>query len=165
MANARARIATKLIDPEAGTVTFDFTHGESSVYALSDLPAHIQTQLALHGISQKGGDSYSGEKEPREAKASADEVWARLVSGEWVVRRQRSEGSVTLTIEAVAALQNRTTEEIFKIWENLDDETKKEVRADPGVKAKMAEIKAIRLAEKAREETGDGGALGLFAAA
>jgi len=142
-------------------VVFDFTHGETSNYVLAELPEAIRLNLALHGLSQKCGDAYSSEKDPAEAKAKADEVWARLKSGEWVIRRARGEGSVTLTIEAVAAIQGRPTAEIQAVWDSLDEERKKAVRADAAVKAKMAEIKAARLAAKAEGDEGES-ALGVF---
>lgn len=66
-------MAKKVVNLEAKAVAFDFTKdgGPKVEIALADLPADIVTRLALHGLSQKVGDSYAN------AKNQADPVkWA-----------------------------------------------------------------------------------------
>ena len=50
----------KKIDVEAKTVTFTFEDDSTQVLELGNLTPEMQTQLALHGLSQKAGDSYAG---------------------------------------------------------------------------------------------------------
>lgn len=166
MAEQRAKVATKKVDLESQSLTIEFVDGaEEIIVGLRDLPENILPALALHGLSQKMGDSYSGEPEPREARAKATEVLERLMAGEWSARRERGPGSTSLTIEAIAALRGLTTDQVKAVWETLDDEQKKGIRANDGVKAEMARIKAARLAEKAKDTGDEGDVLATFGTA
>lgn len=163
MAEQRAKVATKKVDLESQSLTIDFVDGaDAIVVGLSELPQTILPALALHGLSQKMGDSYSGEQLPSEARAKAADVLERLLAGEWSVRRERGPGSTSLTIEAIAALRSLSTDQVKAVWESLDDDQKKAIRADDTVKAKMAEIKAARLAEKAKDSGGEDDILATF---
>lgn len=58
-------------------------------YNLTDVSDEIKDQLALHGLSQKLGDSAAG-KEGADAEASISETWANLVEGKF--RGERAAG-------------------------------------------------------------------------
>jgi hypothetical protein len=161
--NSRTKLATKETDAEAGLLLVSFAHGEDLSISLSEVPEKILTELALHGLSQKVGDSYSGEKDPQEAKAKAEDVIDRLKSGDWVKARLRGEGSTSLTVEAIAAIKGKSVSAIKEVWAGLPEDTKKAVRNDPAIKAKMAAIKAERLQSKADEASdSEEGALSAF---
>ena len=66
-------------------VTFEFATGEVEEVSPSDLPAEIQKQLILHGLSQKLGDSYSGEDADK-CHAIFSGVLKNLVEGNWSAR-------------------------------------------------------------------------------
>ena len=58
-------------------------------YNLTDVSDEIKDQLALHGLSQKLGDSAAG-KEGADAEASISETWSNLVEGKF--RGERAAG-------------------------------------------------------------------------
>lgn len=58
-------------------------------YNLTDVSDEIKDQLALHGLSQKLGDSAAG-KEGADAESSISETWANLVEGKF--RGERAAG-------------------------------------------------------------------------
>ena len=152
----RNKICVKTVDLEGQAVSFAFANGNTVEARLTDFNKEILSQLALHGLSQKGGDAYSGEKDPQEAANLTLEVLDRLKAGEWGVKRQKGEGSITLTIEAIARLKQKDPSEIKTKYDAMSDEVKKSVRADPNVKAMVATIKAERAAAKAKSsETAD----------
>ena len=52
-----AKIANKIVGEEA--VTFEFANGEQVVARLDALTPEMVKRLAIHGLSQKMGDSYA----------------------------------------------------------------------------------------------------------
>lgn len=160
MSEKRNKVAEKKVDVEAKTVTWEFSNGETVIITLGEIPADILTRAALHGISQKGGDAYSSEKDPTEAAAKCREVLERLRTGDWAAQRERGVGSISLTVQAIADLRGVPVEAIQAKWATLDEETQKALRKDERVQAKMAEIKAARLAAKA-ERAEESDALGV----
>lgn len=58
-------------------------------YNLTDVSDEIKDQLALHGLSQKLGDSAAG-KEGADAESSIAETWSNLVEGKF--RGERAAG-------------------------------------------------------------------------
>ena len=136
----RERVATKEIDVAGKTVTFTFVNGESVVCKLADVPTEMQTRLALHGMSQKIGDSFAGvAKETKEsggdvagnAIAAAKSELAKLVKGAWAERS--SSGSVKYVdlIEPLLHMAKKankpTTRE--KLIANLADKKPSELSA------------------------------------
>lgn len=160
MAETRTRIATKTVDLEVGAVSWEFADGSDPIVfhysEFEGLAPIMLVHAALHGISQTGGDAYSGEKDVAEARNKLLERLERIRANEWTARRAPGEGSTTLVVEAVANLQGLTTEVVKETWAKLDEETQKNVRKMPEVKAEMARIKAERLASQAKDadETG-----------
>ena len=172
--------AKKQIDTEARVVTILFEDGTEARHTLGDLSPEIVTQLALHGLSQKLGDSYSGAEAavadgeaPSKvdyAKGTVTRVWASLISGEWSAKREGSGGgSITMLARAIAeALGVEPTEAQAKL-DSMDKETKAKIRAVPKVALALAKLKAeqaARAAEKAQAAAaaGTGPSLeGLFA--
>ena len=85
---AHAARADLTFDDEAvgdDGVTFTFATGETEVVKPADLPAEIQKQLMLHGLSQKLGDSYSGEDADK-CHAVFTGVLKNLTEGSWSAR-------------------------------------------------------------------------------
>lgn len=68
-------------------------------YSLTDLSPDITDHLALHGLSQKLGDSAAG-KEGDEAYASIAETWANLKDGKF--RGERASGERMPSKKAMA---------------------------------------------------------------
>lgn len=76
-------MAKKIVNLEARAVSFDFTKDGGAVVnvGLADLPADIVTRLALHGLSQKCGDSYANAKNQADPVAWAVEQVQGVIKG------------------------------------------------------------------------------------
>ena len=140
-------------DLEPG-VTF-VVDGEEHTILLSELPESVVTRLAVHGISQKVGDSYASAASVEDmtplayAKKQIAETIQQLRGGEWRVTVAGGP-KATLLARALARVTGRTLEESISAVENLNDEQKKAYRKDPRIVAASAEIK-LEDAQKAKE--------------
>lgn len=172
-------IAKKSADFENGVVRFEFADGDTREISLSDLTPEIVQNLALHGLSQKGGDSYAGagtEADPlATAKANLDAVLENLKAGNWTVRTGGTAGPrATMLAEAVARATGKELEECVEMVtelrtkaeaEDASDDDKKRFQAlkdHPAVKSALSDIRAERAAAKAekdRASAGDAGSL------
>lgn len=129
---------------------------------IADLPEDVVTRLAVHGLSQKLGDSYAGagkEEQPLVYAAKrVSEVAAQLVAGDW---RVTGEGGPreTLLAKALARATGQALETCIEVLAGkqaeLDNEEKLKkdnpwkqfqsaLRGDPGIKEA---INAIKLEE------------------
>ena len=84
----RNRIATKAINEPGDTLTFSWGDGKSTVVKISDVPKEMYGRLAMHGLSQKLGDAYSGAETADEARESMAVTLATLKSGQWRVESE-----------------------------------------------------------------------------
>lgn len=155
------RKVTKSVDAEAGTVTFEFATGESEVVEVKEFSNDVQAQLMLHGLSQKLGDSYSGE-EADKCHAIFAGTLKQLVEGNWSARSGGGGAPrISQLAEALSRATDNPVEECIETLAGMSDEDKKGVRAHPQIQAILAEIKlekATADAAKAKEEAGEGGA-------
>ena len=138
---------------KASAIVFTFNDGQTREVDYDTLPAEIQKQLGLHGLSQKLGDSYaSADGDVGFALGRLDTVATNLQEGNWAAART-SEGGLSpknILCRAVAEIRGVTPEAIAAHFASADEEVIKKVRAHPHVKAKMLELKA-----KAAQETAD----------
>ena len=118
------------------SVTFGFVNGKKLVCDISELSDDIIKRLAVHGLSQKVGDSYAGAESVDQAVANATETWNNLVSDLWAVGRQTG-GKLA---QALATIAGVTLEEAIKTLAEMDDEKKKELRKHPKIKAEIAKM-------------------------
>lgn len=144
----------KVVNVEEGTVTFQFDDGAEQVFRLSDCSPDIASRLALHGASQKIGDSYAGAGEADDplgyAKASVEQVIAQLVAGDW---RVAAVGGPRVT-DLATALSRATGQSIEAATETvneMDNGQKKALRKHPKIALELATITAERA--KARAES------------
>lgn len=139
-------------------VKFEFATGEVVEVKCGDFKGDIQKQLMLHGLSQKLGDSYSGEDSDK-CHTIFQGVLKNLSEGNWSARA--GGGGAGRISQLAAALARAAGEPIEKCVEKLsemDDATKKTVREHPAVQAALAEIKLEKAqadAEKLKKELGD----------
>lgn len=126
--------------------------------ALSKLSAAVVTRLAIHGLSQKLGDSYASASSQENPLAFAKErvksVIEQLLAGEW---RVTAEGGprVTLLARALARATGQTVDAAVEVLANkqaeLDNEGKKladnpwkqfqkQLRGQPAIAAAIAAI-------------------------
>lgn len=145
-----AKIATK--ETEGNSVRVAFTDGEVLEVSLGQLPEDIVKHLALHGLSQKLGDSYAGEKDVEVAKAKAKKVAERLQAGEWkAVREGSGGGRITDLAQALARVTGKELAECVSVITDMDKEQKKALRQHPQIKVALAEIAAEKAKAKAAE--------------
>lgn len=142
-----AKKAGKKIEGDVLTISFE-AEGKELVADISKLPPHIISRLAMHGFSQKLGDSYAGADEG-EAYDKAAGVLEDLMKGEWTSRVAAAGPRSTQLAEALAAATGHTIEEAAAKLEQMDDEAKANLRKHPQIKAKMAELKVKRAQEAA----------------
>jgi hypothetical protein len=146
---SRNKIAQKALAEDKSGVTITFENGETLTVKLTDLSEDIVQQLALHGLSQKLGDSYSGETELPVAKGKAQAVADRLRAGDWrAVGEGGGGGRITDLATALATVTGKTLEEAVGVIENMTKEQKKELRKHPAINTETKRI-AFERAQKA----------------
>lgn len=159
-------------DAAAG-VAILFPDNAKASLMLSDLDEATITRLAVHGLSQKLGDSYAGAAKDENplgfAKRRVSEVIEQLKAGEWRVTTE-SGPQVTLLAKALARATGQTVEAAVQVLSDqqakLDnEETKKadnpwkqwraELQAQPAIKKAMADIKLEEAQAAAQKEVGE----------
>lgn len=138
-----ASICKKVVNGDV--VNFDFVDGETIACELHALPDDIITRLALHGLSQKVGDSYAGAESVGEARAMAQGVYDNLVAGTWAVRASRG-GKI---IEAITRALGLSFDDALTKWNEKSDDEKKAIKNHPSIKVALAEIESERAAKLA----------------
>lgn len=146
-----AKIAKKAVDEKAERVTFGFMDGEKLACNLQDLPDDMIRKLALHGLSQKVGDSYASATSIDEAKQNARSVWGNLVAGVWATKAARGGKFV----EALARVTGKGYDECLAAWSGMDDKQKAELKKHPQMKKAIAEIEAENAARAAEAASGE----------
>jgi len=143
-----AKKATKKVT-ETG-VSIDFENGEALVVELEQLSEDIIRRLALHGMSQKLGDSYAG-AEADEAFGLANGVAERLVAGDWAAVRASGGGvtRVSALVEALATVTGQEIEAALGVVKEMSDDQKKDLKKHPAIAAELARISAEKAAAKA----------------
>lgn len=139
-------------------VTFEFATGEVVEVSPKDFSGDIQKQLMLHGLSQKLGDSYSGEDADK-CHSIFTGVLANLTDGNWSARAGGG-GSprISQLAEALARETGETVEKCVETLAAMDDDKKKAVRQHPAIQVQLSQIKlekAAADAEKLKAELGD----------
>ena len=155
----------KVIDLEAGTVTFsDDSDNVIEVVSYAELTPEMVIQAALHGVSQKVGDSYAGALKATEGLDTTPEAWsiqrvkdsAKQIRGnDWNLRTGGGGPAVTDLAYAIAEATGSTVDEVAAKLAALEGdegkEVKKGLRANPQVAAILARIKAERATKKQKE--------------
>lgn len=155
-----AKKAEKKIEGDVLTIKF-LASNEELVVDINTIPAETLSRLAMHGLSQKIGDSYAG-AEAEESYARAAAVAKDLQEGNWSTRVAAGSPRSTQLAEALHRVTGKTLEEACAKIEELDDESKKGLRTHPQIKAALAAIKSEKAAAdaaKAAEALADAPAL------
>ena len=152
-----AKIASKTVNADTMSVTFTFANGNSRTVKVLDLPQQIRDMLMLHGLSQKGGDSYSGAESVSEAEEKFNSTIDQLIAGDWTIGRSATGG---IWVDALAAAAGVSREEALEKWNAADSDTRKSLKAHPAIKAAKAKIELERAKAKA-EAAGEAGEIDL----
>lgn len=145
---ARVNVAKKHTSDNG--VVIEFTNGHQVALDLAELDSDIITRLAVHGLSQKLGDSYSGcGGDLNIAIAAAESTKEALLKGDWA---QRGVGDGGYLAEAVAEITGQGLDTVREKLATLSDEQKDALKKRKDVKAVVARLKAEKLAERAEDE-------------
>ena len=149
MSTPRTSIATKSTTEDLTAVLIQFTDGETLNAQLADMSEDIQRRLALHGLSQKLGDSYSGEKDVAVARAKAEGVLKNLIEGDWKKASVGGGGGISDLVRALSELTGQSIEACTEVVSNLEKKDKAELRKDARIAEILARYSAERAAAKA----------------
>jgi hypothetical protein len=153
-ASGRIPVAKKDYDPQTGDFSILFGDGTKREINLGEIPSHIVTQLAMHGLSQKLGDSYASVKgNVQRAIELFDTTLDQLKRGEWAKARGEGEGGARVTelAEAIARFKSVPIEKAQQVVAAATDENIKAWKASPKLKAVIAQIRAEKAAKRAEE--------------
>lgn len=114
-------------------VRFDFASGDSDTITLEDLVAWgLFERSAVHGISQKGGDSYAGDKDAADAYESYMEVRTQIASGKWTEGGVGGAGAgSSILLKALVEATGQTIEAVRTTLATLSQKEKLVLRGDP----------------------------------
>lgn len=144
------QVAKKVI--EGTKLTFNWADETSTSFVLSAYPASMVEALAMHGLKQKLGDTYSGALnngwDIARCKLEVEEVHVSMVSGDF---NRKGGGASTggILIEAIAAVTGATIEDVLTKWNAMDDDTKASIKKREDVKVEQRKIELARAVAKA----------------
>lgn len=150
-----SKITPTDVGGKQGAVQFVLGNGLRVEADLVSLSTNMITQLALHGLSQKVGDAAAGFSKAGDfsgAFGAMQQVVDNLYSGQWSTRGQG--GGLSDLVAAICELRGVDVEQAQAVVDGLDDEQLKRITSHPAIKAKIANLKAARLA-KAAESASD----------
>ena len=145
-------MAKKVVSVEKQTVTFDFGDGRVETFTLNEMSDEMKIQLALHGASQKIGDSYASAKSQTEDTEIDPADWSQqqsagvikqLLADDWTVR---TPGSAAVS-DLMAAFEEVTGKELTP---DLGKDDKASLRKHPEIAAVLARLKSERADAKAK---------------
>lgn len=136
-----------------GKLVFTFSDkGDPIVFDINKAPK-VQVELALHGASQKIGDSYAGAGgDFAAARKTAQAVIDNLYAGDWKAARAAGEPRLTLIVSALALATGQSEESCVAVVEkametdekNGNTDLMKQLRNHPDVKVARTTIQSAR---------------------
>lgn len=96
------------------TVQVDFRNGKSVALTTAQLAESVILQAIGHGLSQKIGDEYSGEKEVDDMVLAAEEMVKRLLAGDWSKAREAGDSfsGASVVIKAICEVTGKSVEAV-----------------------------------------------------
>lgn len=108
------RQADKTVTIEDGVVSvrIDFRNGKTVSLSSNEVSDETKQMSMGHGMSQKIGDEYSGEKDPEDMFLAAEDMVKRLKAGEWTVPRQTGDSfqGAGIVIKAIMEASGKDAE-------------------------------------------------------
>ncbi len=145
-----AKVCKKIVDVEAGSVSFEFSNGETVTVIANDLSKTVKARALLHGLSQKVGDSYSGADGIDAAVEAARATVKNLGEGDWNTVREGGAGPrSTVLLQSLIRVSGKTEEECAAVIAKQDEDGLKALRAHPEIKAAGCAIRAEKAAAAA----------------
>ncbi len=144
---ARNQIATKDFDGQVLVISFKTEPETVKRFDFRELPEPMKAKLALHGLTQKIGDSYAGAANVAEAIGAAVDTWENLMSGVWGREREAGEGNL-LEQACQRLMPGKTKAQIAATLEKFTKEQLREFRKRPDIVRAIGEIQAERAAAR-----------------
>ena len=148
------KIATK-VKLVAG-VRFNVSNGETVDVDVTTFPEDIQTKLAIHGLSQKLGDSYASASDKgmsiQDCVDGVNEIVRSMAAGNWSAT---GSSGVSIMAEAIAVLLDKDIRQCADLIQGMTADERGAMSKRPDVKAEVARIKAARA--RAKLDTTPGG--------
>ena len=126
-----------------------FADGKVVVLMLTDLGMTMLNRAAVHGILQKGGDSYSGISNVTEARMALESTLKAIMDDDWNRRPDR----IGILAEALHRATGQPMDEVVRKLQSLDDKAKRELAKHDQVAVLIKEIELERA--KARVDDTD----------
>ena len=145
-----SKVTPSDVGGKANVVQFVLGNGLRVEADLSAMASGMIDQLALHGLSQKVGDAAAGFSKAGDysgAFGAMQQVVDNLIAGQWSTRGQG--GGISDLVQAIAELRGVELDQAQAAIDAMDEEQLKRVTSHPQIKAKVADIKAARLAKAA----------------
>ena len=141
------------------TLTIQFGDDGAVSVNLNDV-LMMQATLAMHGLSQKVGDSYAANTGMKDAMAKAQSTIDALKAGQWNSGRTGGGGDL---VEALMRATNKPRQACADLIATFDKDKAAAVRKSPQIVAALAAIRAERAAQKAASMPDTGSALDIDA--
>lgn len=126
----------ELLQDEAGNFTgvrFDFSNGTTKTVLLANLGG-LTARLAVHGLSQKLGDSYASEKDVADAVLAFEDTHDTLAKGEWSEGREGGFGGQSVLLQACMEQFKQTAEQIKTVLKTMTPKEKQQLRQADGIR-------------------------------
>lgn len=137
--------AHKVVDMRARVVRWYFADGASATVGLDAFKEELQLAFALHGISQKFGDSYASATTVKEAREAFDDLYDQLQNGDWEKKREGGKAKEEpLLVEALARIYQSTVEAVRPLVEAMKPAERRAMEADGEVARVILAIRAER---------------------
>lgn len=164
MAKTETKFLSKILPEDVGgkarTVQFHLGNGAKLSLSLDELKPETVEQLALHGLSQKGGDACSGMSKDRDfagAYGAIQTVLDNLRNGLWSSRAGSSTSDLVTVLAKILGIEEEEAQ--LKV-DRANEEQLSAIRKNPQVKAAIAKLQEARAKEAAKSAPSLGDLLG-----
>lgn len=131
-------------------VRWDFRNGQTRSILLEQVLPQFE-RLAVHGLSQKGGDSYASEKDVEDAVMAFDDTIDTLLKGEWSDQREGGFGGISVLAKAAMEHFSQSMEAVKAVLKTMTPKEKMQLRQADGIREIVQRLEG----EKAKASAGD----------
>jgi hypothetical protein len=133
-------------------IRFDLKSGASRVWDLDSISEENTQYAKVDRIRNKAIDDFAGKSSNGDlVLKSLDAMYLRLQTGDWNTGRAGGFGGVVDLIHAVSDQLGKSTDEIQKLYDGLDETERKDWRDNADVQARVLRFKMERAEQKAKD--------------
>lgn len=139
----RQALVRKTIDTASGAVIWSNakTGDEIDRQSLQDLSEEMKTRLALHGLSQRGGDSYASASNISEVQEALSKTLTSIRAGTWSNARSAGGSAVPLIVRALAKALGIEESKAQEIYAEMPTGEQRILRKIPEIAAVLEELR------------------------